>query len=138
MGIHKQFLRYAMIGVVSNLVLYTAYLLMTSMGVGYKTAMTLIYGVGILQTFLLNRRWTFDHQGDFHGALIRYLIIYLLGYIVFFGGLYIFVDIMGYPHQLIQAIFIVIVAILLFTLLRVWIFSQPIKRPGHIPKKIAS
>ncbi|MCM8920925.1 MAG: GtrA family protein, partial [Candidatus Thiodiazotropha sp.] len=71
MGIHNQFIRYAMIGIGSNLVLYIAYLLMTSLGVGHKTAMTIIYGVGILQTFLLNRYWTFNHQGQIHTALIR-------------------------------------------------------------------
>ncbi|MCU7875792.1 MAG: GtrA family protein [Candidatus Thiodiazotropha sp. (ex Lucinoma borealis)] len=134
MGIHNQFIRYAMIGIGSNLVLYIAYLLMTSLGVGHKTAMTIIYGVGILQTFLLNRYWTFNHQGQIHTALIRYVTIYLIGYIVSFSGLYIFVDMLGFSHQLIQGLMIVLVAILLFTLQRVWVFNQSLDRSWQIRK----
>jgi putative flippase GtrA len=105
---------------------------LTYSGAGHKLAMTLIYCVGILQTFLLNRRWTFSHQGCYRTALVRYLIIYLLGYLVFFGGLYVFVDLLGYPHQWVQAILIIFVALLLFSMLRVWIFEQRIEAPGNI------
>jgi putative flippase GtrA len=91
--------------------------------------MTLSYGVGILQTFLLNRSWTFGHQGHIRSAFIRYIVIYLLGYLVNFSGLYIFVDVFGFAHQLIQGVMIIIVAVLLFVLLRLWVFDKHNERP---------
>jgi putative flippase GtrA len=126
---HRQLLRYIMVGVGSNVILYLAYLLLTGLGLGHKTAMTLSYGVGILQTFLLNRSWTFGHQGHIRSAFIRYIVIYLLGYLVNFSGLYIFVDVFGFAHQLIQGVMIIIVAVLLFVLLRLWVFDKHNERP---------
>ena len=121
---HRQLLRYVMVGVGSNVILYLAYLLLTGLGLGHKTAMTLSYGVGILQTFLINRSWTFGHQGHIRSAFIRYIAIYLLGYLVNFSGLYIFVDLFGFAHQLIQGVMIIIVAVLLFVLQRLWVFDK--------------
>ena len=64
MDIHSQFFRYAIVGLISNVILYLAYLLLTGLGLGHKTAMTLLYAVGILQSFLLNRQWTLGLHGD--------------------------------------------------------------------------
>ena len=126
---HRQLLRYVMVGVGSNVILYLAYLLLTGLGLGHKTAMTLSYGVGILQTFLINRSWTFGHQGHIRSAFICYIAIYLLGYLVNFSGLYIFVDLFGFAHQLIQGVMIIIVAVLLFVLQRLWVFDKHNERP---------
>ena len=121
---HRQLLRYALVGLGSNVILYLAYLLLTGFGLGYKTAMTLLYGVGVLQTFLFNRRWTFGHQGHIHSAFVRYIIVYFLGYLVNFSALYIFVDVLGFFHQLVQGIMIILVAMLLFVLQRFWVFND--------------
>ncbi len=62
MNIRHQFAKYAVVGVVSNSVFYLLYLLLTSAGMGHKTAMTLLYAVGVSLTFLLNRNWSFRHD----------------------------------------------------------------------------
>lgn len=132
---HKQLLRFAVVGIGSNIILYLAYLLLTGLGLGHKTAMTLLYAVGILQTFLLNRRWTFKHQGKFDGAFIRYIFVYLLGYVVNLSGLYIFVDVFGFAHQLIQGVMIFLVAALQFYFQRLWVFYRPDKIQGSFPRQ---
>ena len=120
---HRQFLRYAVIGLGSNVILYLAYLLLTSFGLGHKTAMTLVYGVGTLQTFLLNRRWTFDDRRETHSTFFRYIITYTLGYLFNLGVLYILVDEVGLPHQMVQGVLIFVVAVFLFLLQKYWVFS---------------
>lgn len=124
MNIHWQFLRYAIVGLGSNAALYAGYLLATSFGMGHKTAMTLLYPAGILGTFLLNRSWTFRRRGSSQRALIGYIAIYAFGYLVNFLGLYLFVDQVGYPHQIVQGILIIVVAVLLFLLQRFWVFRH--------------
>ena len=124
MSIHWQLLRYTIVGLGSNVALYAGYLLATSLGMGPKMAMTLLYATGILVTFLFNRHWTFRDRGNAQGALIRYIIIYGLGYLVNFTGLYLFVDQIGYPHQIVQGILIILVAMLLFLLQRFWVFTN--------------
>lgn len=120
----KQFMRYVIVGLCSNGVLYLGYLLLTDWGLGYKTAMTLLYIVGTLQTFLLNRRWTFGLRGNTRKYLIRYVLIYLLGFVINFSGLYVFVDLIGFQHEIVQAIFIIVVALILFTLQKIWVFNR--------------
>ena len=63
-----QFSRYAIVGLASNAIGYVLYIGLTRLGLGPKLAMSLLYGIGILQTFLFNKRWTFGHRGA-HGSV---------------------------------------------------------------------
>ena len=129
---NRQLIRYAVVGIGSNAILYLAYLLVTGTGIGHKTTMTLLYGVGILQTFLFNRRWTFDDRGEIHGTFFRYIITYALGYLLNLGLLYILVDEAGLPHQIAQGVLIFVVAVFLFLLQKYWVFSNTQKEdPGY-------
>jgi len=38
------------------------------------------YGIGILQSFALNKRWTFEYNGDWASAFLRYLAVLVLAY----------------------------------------------------------
>jgi putative flippase GtrA len=122
-----QFVRYGVVGLTSNAMLYFGYLGLTWLGVGYKLAMTALYCVGVMQTFVFNRRWTFRHDGNSGQAFRRYVIAYLLGYALNFLALVMFVDYLGWPHQLVQGIMILVLACFLFVLQRLWVFSV---RPG--------
>jgi putative flippase GtrA len=119
---HIQFSRYAVVGLVSNLTGYLLYLLLTYADMGPKTAMTLIYAVGIVQTFFFNRGWSFDHQGSVPGAFTRYISAYVLGYLLNFVLLWIAVDHLRLPHQVVQAAAIFLVAACLFLMHRYWVF----------------
>lgn len=119
-----QFARYVVVGVVSNLVLYSLYLLLTFLGMNFKLAMSLLYGVGVLQTFVFNKRWSFGHDGAHGSALRRYLIAYGAGYVLNLVMLSVLVDSAGIPHQLAQAGIFVLVAILLFFAQRMWVFEK--------------
>ena len=104
MEIHWQFVRYAIVGFCSNSVLCFIYLVATSFGLGYKATMTLLYAIGILLTFLFNRRWTFDHHGLVPRVFIYYISVYGLGYIFNLAALSLFVGEFGFPHQLVLGI----------------------------------
>lgn len=61
-----QFIRYATVGLVSNAVGFMLYLAFTAACMEHKMAMTLLYGIGVAQTFIFNKRWSFRH-GEMHG-----------------------------------------------------------------------
>ena len=84
--------------------LYFIYLVVTSFGLGYKTVLILLYAIGILLTFLFNRRWTFDHHGLVHKPFIFYISVYGLDYIFNLAALSLFAGEFGFPHQLVQGI----------------------------------
>ena len=120
----KQFLRYAAVGLVSNSLLFVAYILLTGQGIGYKTAMSVLYIIGVLITFTFNKKWTFSHRGHLSKTFIAYSSIYALGYILNWVTLYTFVDIFGFRHQWVQGFMIVILAVLLFTLQKFEVFRK--------------
>lgn len=118
----SQFLRYAVIGLISNLACYLLYLGLTVLGWGPKLAMSVIYGLAVVQTFLFNKRWTFGHQGRGRIVFIRYCLAYGAGYVINLAALALFVDSWRFPHQVVQAIMIPSLAVLLFLLQKFWVF----------------
>ncbi|MGJ0507549.1 MAG: GtrA family protein [Methylocystis sp.] len=117
-----QAVRYVIVGAISNAALYCFYLLLTGVGVGHKSAMSLLYGVGVVQTFYFQRRWTFSHSGRLFRSLNRYVLAYALCYLGNLAALYWFVDALGWRHEVVQAGNIVVSAVLLFLIQKIWVF----------------
>ncbi|HHH39412.1 MAG TPA: GtrA family protein [Sedimenticola sp.] len=128
-----QFLRYAVVGLGSNLLLYLAYLLLTGLGMGPKTAMTLLYALGVAQTFIFNRKWSFGHKGRARTAFLRYLASYAIGYLLNWVVLWVCVDRLGLPHQPVQGAMILLLALFLFALQKFWVFREPVQQEGVLP-----
>ena len=122
-----QIIRYVIVGLISNLILFGAYIYLTTLGVGPKIAMSVLYILGVIQTFVFNKRWSFRFNGSFTPALMRYATSYILGYVINFSAFMLLVDRMGFPHQWVQGVMIVSIAILLFIAQRYWVFA-PSKR----------
>ena len=120
----RQLIRYGLVGVVSNLTIYFVYLLITYLGVEPKTAMTLLYIIGASIGFIGNRKWTFAHRGDSAGAALRYMLAHLFGYLLNFLILFTFVDRLGYAHQWVQAMAVIIVAGFLFIIFKYFVFAK--------------
>jgi putative flippase GtrA len=127
-----QFLRYAVVGLVSNAVLYGAYLALTRAGVEPKLAMTLLYLTGVVQTFAFNKRWSFRHDGLHTAAFARYCAAYAFGYAVNFAALMLLVDRLGHRHELVQAVMVVVLAVMLFLLQKYWVFRRPAPLPSNV------
>jgi putative flippase GtrA len=124
-----QMLRFAMVGLASNAVLYLVYLGMTAAGMGPKLAMSMLYGIGVAQTFLFNKRWTFNHSGRFDAALLRYFAVYAGGYLANLLVLAWLVDVLRYPHQIVQGVMIVLLAGCFFLLQKFWVFPGCAENP---------
>lgn len=125
--IFNQLFRFAVIGFGSNLLLYIIYLLLTHLGLGHKTTMSLLYATGVISTFIFNKNWTFSHQGGGSIAFVSYVAIYGIGYLLNLAGLYFFVDRLGYRHEWVQGILVILIALLLFFLQKTIVFK---KRPS--------
>jgi len=127
--LHVQFIKYVIVGLISNGLLYFVYLLLTAYGLGHKTAMTLLYVLGVLQTFIFNKKWTFENQGSGSRSFFRYCLAYALGYLINLLALYYFVDNLLFSHKIVQGIMILFNAVLLFLLQKFWVFSIGAKKP---------
>lgn len=119
-----QLVSYGLVGIASNLAVYVAYLVITYLGFEPKKAMTCLYIMGAAIGFYGNHRWTFANNGRRTAALQRYVIVHVLGYLLNLVILYAFVDCLGYPHQLVQAVTIGLVASVLFLAFKYYVFPR--------------
>lgn len=120
-------------GLVTNGSIYVAYLLLTFMGMGYKTAMTLLFAAGMMLSYNMNKRWTFASSHGHNETLWRFVTAYLSAYALNLASMWIAVDRMGIPHYLVQAVNIVVISALLFAAQKYWIFAhRPVMaEPGN-------
>jgi len=123
-SLRAQIFRFALVGVASNILLYVAYIGLTSLGAGPKLAMTTTFSIGVAQTFWMNSGWTFAHRGSKSLAFARYWSAYAAAYVLNFCMLVLFVDVLGYPHQIVQGGLVLAIAALLFALQKFWVFAE--------------
>jgi putative flippase GtrA len=120
----KQIFRYGLVGVASNLVGYFLFLLITYWGAEPKKAMTLLYVVGATIGFVGNRQWAFAHNGALIGSGLKYFTAHLCGYLINLIILLTFVDKLGYSHQWVQAVAIIVVAGFLYLSFKYFVFPK--------------
>lgn len=118
-----RFIRYALVGLATNLAGYTVYLIITSLGVAPKTAMTALYFIGASLGYIGNRKWAFRYSGSVWRSALKYLAVHSGGYLLNFLMLHIFAEQLGLPHQLVQAAAIAVVASYLFVFFNFFVFK---------------
>lgn len=119
-----QLIKYGVIGFATNSMGYLLYLVTTYMGISPVLAMTLLYALGATIGFIGNRKLTFSYTGSVIGSGVRYILAHLAGYALNLAILVIFVDRLGYSHEIIQAIAIICVAAFLFFMFKVFVFRS--------------
>ncbi|CDZ67910.1 Putative transmembrane protein [Neorhizobium galegae bv. orientalis] len=79
-------------------------------------------------SFAANRRWVFIQAGEQQSALVRYGIIYGIGYALNYSILYVFVDRLHYAHFYVQAFGIIAVAAFVYVASSIYAFPSASKR----------
>jgi putative flippase GtrA len=118
-------LRYGLVGLAVNVAGYAVYLLATWLGAGPKSTMSVLYVAGAVAGYFGHRRFAFDHRGAMLPSFLRYAIVHVLGYGLNFLMLAWLADRLGYPHQLVQALAILVVTTFLFLAFRYFAFAHP-------------
>lgn len=121
---YTQLIKFSLIGVVTNLTGYLIYIGITGMGLHPILAMTVLYAIGTYLSFRLNHRLTFRNHPLERLVIWKYFGSYAAGYLVNFLILKISVDTFKIRHEISQAVAIMIIAIMLFALLKFWVFSN--------------
>jgi putative flippase GtrA len=120
-----QFVKFGIVGVANTLLTFAVYtLLLKVFGVWYLAASAIGFIVGTINSFLLNRRWTFrEHVGD---ALtpVRWTVVQCCGLGVNEGLLYVFVHEAQVDKLLAQAFATAVVTVSTFFANRAWTFRM--------------
>jgi SAM-dependent methyltransferase/putative flippase GtrA len=118
-----QLCRYASVGVSTNITSYLLYLCLTRLGLQPMIAATIAFIAAVVLSFALNRNVTFRNLAHPRGSLRRYVIAYAIAYGADVSGLYVFVSLIGYPHESVQLALIVFIACGLFVAQKWWVFA---------------
>lgn len=94
------------------------------MGLKPKLTVTILYGVGATVSFFINKKFTFTHRGGHLSSGAKYILVQLGGYGLNLFLLTMFSEYLGYPHQIVQAFAIFVVAAYLYLCFSLFVFAQ--------------
>ena len=89
-------MRFCLVGVANTLVYYAVYLLLLWLGIWYIAAATAGTAVGIANSYILNRIFTFKGAASrARGERLRFAVVCLVQYLVNISFVWAFVNIVG-------------------------------------------
>lgn len=121
----RQVIRFGVVGLVSNALLYLLYVFLTKLGVGPKLAVSMLYVLGFSWAFAFNKGWSFSYVGAWGLASMRFVLLYFGLYAANIMAHFFFADNMELPHDLVQAAVVVFFIPIMFLLQKYWVFRKP-------------
>jgi putative flippase GtrA len=129
-----QWLRFAAVGATNTLLSWCAYALLYRIGLHYLLASALAFALGVANSYIWNRRWTFRSRGRWAPEALRFAVVQCVGLGVDVGLLYGLVDGVGVHHLIAQALVFPAASAVTFVLSRQWAFAgaypSTTDRPG--------
>jgi putative flippase GtrA len=126
-GVHVlvQFVKFGIVGVSNTLLTLAIYtLLLKVFGVWYLAASAIGFIAGTVNSFLLNRRWTFrGHVGDAYTP-VRWTVVQCAGLGINEGLLFVFAHEARVEKLLAQVLATAIVTVSTFSANRAWTFRE--------------
>lgn len=119
----RQFIRYAITGMIANAFSFLSYVALTWLGLSPVLTISIIYPAHLAFAFLVNKSWSFNNHGYISAPLIKYLISYISCYLLNVIILKYFSGYLGFSHLSTQAVSILIFAVLLFLVQKYWVFK---------------
>jgi putative flippase GtrA len=127
----RQFVKYGIVGASNTVITFAIYSLAVVLGLQYLVALIVGYLAGSLNSYVFNRRWTFDASHRSHGTVgSRFAIVQAVAIGANLALLYLFVHQFGFHKIAAQAILTVPVLAVTFFVNRAWSFAEPPASPS--------
>lgn len=127
-GIIAQWLRFVAVGVTNTLLSTAVFAALFHLGVHYLLASALAFAVGALNSYALNRRWTFRSHAPRGPELARFVCVQAVGLGVNLAMLAGLVEAARIPHVVAQLLAFPVASLIMFALSRQWAFRSPHQR----------
>jgi putative flippase GtrA len=118
-----QWLRFVAVGVSNTLLSTVVFAALFHLGVHYLLASSLAFALGALNSYVLNRRWTFRSRDRRAPELARFACVQIVGLGVDLALLSGLVELTGIPHVVAQVLAFPVASVVMFALSRQWAFK---------------
>jgi putative flippase GtrA len=118
-----QWLRFASVGAANTLLSWCAYALLVALGLHYLLASGLAFALGVVNSYALNRRWTFGSRARRTPEALRFVVVQAVGLAVDVGLLFVLVHDVRVHHLIGQALVFPVASVVTFLLSRRWVFA---------------
>lgn len=108
------FSKFVIVGLINTVLGYGLFTLFLYLGVFYLAAMSIAHIIATINSYILNRKFTFRSKEKIKGEFFRFIGVYLLMFAVNFALLYIAVDILRIRPQISQLVILVTIVIISF------------------------
>jgi putative flippase GtrA len=116
------FVRYVILGIGQNVVLYLLTLGLIALGLPGWGALAIVYPVGVVASFLLNRAWSFAGRQRVRGQFARHVLVYAAAYPLALGLSWLLERAM--EPWLATGLTIGVVAVVNFTGSNLWVYPK--------------
>ena len=117
-----QWLRFVAVGVSNTLLSTLVFAALFHLGVHYLLASSVAFALGALNSYVLNRRWTFRSRDRRAPELARFACVQIVGLGVDLALLSGLVELAGIPHVVAQVLAFPAASVVMFALSRQWAF----------------
>jgi len=122
----RQFVKYGVVGASNTVLTFIVYTVLVTLGVLYLVAVVIGYAVGSLNSYILNRHWTFRARDIAHTtAGTRFAVVQVAAIGANVLLLWVFVHHLGIAKIPAQAILTIPVLAVTFFVNRYWSFARP-------------
>lgn len=119
-----RFIKFGLTGVMNTLVDYAVFLVLSYIGVNIYLSQVASYSCGMLNSYVVNRSWTFNSQKRFFGAqMIRFIVVNLSLLALSLGVLWLGTR-LGYGKLLSKLGATAVTLVLGFIVNRLWVFKN--------------
>jgi putative flippase GtrA len=119
-----QWLRFVAVGVSNTLLSTLVFAALFHLGVHYLLASSVAFALGALNSYVLNRRWTFRSRERRAPELARFACVQIVGLGVDLALLSGLVELAGIPHVVAQVLAFPAASVVMFALSRQWAFKS--------------
>ena len=122
----KKFIKFAITGVINTLVDFAVYSLVRRLTQNEYIAQTAGYFCGIVNSYIINRSWTFrkEKAGFFSSQLVKFLVVNGITFGLSMGATWLFNDFMQLHWIIAKLLVVAITTVVNFTLSNLWAFRK--------------
>ena len=125
MSIFDQLVKFGLIGICINLLVYLIYIFLANVLAIYPPISAILAGMSVTPIgFQLNKKYIFESANGRTSLVFKYYILYMFTILMNGVNIWIFSTILGFPHEIVAGISIVVLAFSSFLIQKFCIFSK--------------